>query len=324
MAVFIIRRLLQSLLVVFAMSVIVFVGVFAIGNPVDIFISPTADSIEYDRVVRQLGLDLPLHEQYLRFLGNALQGDLGNSFITGEPALGMILQRMPATLELAVFAMLIAVGIGIPLGLWAGLHPGTLGGQTIAAGSIVGFSLPNFWQGLMLILIFAVTLGWLPSGGRGDTTDVFGIRTSLGSLDGLSHMLLPAINLAIFKTALLIRLVRAGTREIIRQDYIKFARAKGLSERRVIGVHLLKNIMIPVVTVLGMELGSVIAFAVVTETVFAWPGMGKLIVDSIYVLDRPVIVAYLLIIVVLFIIINMVVDILYSALDPRVRLGSLR
>jgi peptide/nickel transport system permease protein len=192
------------------------------------------------------------------------------------------------------------------------------------AGSILGFSLPTFWVGLMFIMIFAVMLGWLPSTGRGETTSLLGIQVSFLSWDGLRHLLLPALNLALFKISLVIRLARAGTREVALQDYIKFARAKGLSSTRVVMVHIMKNILIPVVTVLGLELGGVIAFAVVTETVFAWPGMGKLLIDSIQLLDRPVVVAYLMITVLMFIVINLVVDILYSILDPRVRLKDVK
>ncbi|MBD3666862.1 MAG: ABC transporter permease, partial [Kangiella sp.] len=203
-------------------------------------------------------------------------------------------------------------------------RPDTPASKTIMAGSILGFSLPTFWVGLMFIMIFAVMLGWLPSTGRGDTVQVLGIDVSFLTADGLSHLFLPAFNLALFKISMVIRLARAGTREVVHQDYIQFARAKGLSNRRVILVHLLKNIMIPVVTVLGLEFGGLIAFSVVTETVFAWPGMGKLIIDSIQMLDRPVIVAYLMIIVLVFVIINLVVDIFYSLLDPRVRLSEIK
>ncbi len=231
---------------------------------------------------------------------------------------------MPATLELAITAMLMAIFIGIPLGVFAGLRPNSKISRTIMAGSILGFSLPTFWVGLMFIMIFAVTLGWLPSTGRGDTTSLLGIQVSFLSRNGLEHLLLPALNLALFKMSLVIRLARAGTREVVLQDYIKFARAKGLSSSRVVLVHVMKNIMIPVVTVLGLELGGVIAFAVVTETVFAWPGMGKLLIDSIQLLDRPVVVAYLMITVLMFIAINLVVDILYSILDPRVRLKDVK
>jgi peptide/nickel transport system permease protein len=191
-------------------------------------------------------------------------------------------------------------------------------------GSILGFSLPTFWVGLMLIMVFAVMLGWLPSTGRGDTVDLFGIPVSFLTPDGLSHLFLPALNLALFNISLVIRLTRAGTKEVIHQDYIKFARAKGLSNQRVVLVHLMKNIMIPVVTVLGLELGGLIAFSVVTETVFAWPGMGKLLIDSIQLLDRPVVVAYLMMIVLVFVVINLVVDITYSLLDPRVRLKDVK
>jgi len=321
MLVFIIRRSMQSVVVLLLMSLLVFVGVYAIGNPIDILINPQADQIDRENAIAALGLDKPLWEQYLVFLKGALTGDLGRSFVHATSALGLILARMPATMELAIAAMLIAVVLGIPLGLWAGLKPNGIAGRSIMAGSILGFSLPTFWVGLMLIMVFSVMLGWLPSNGRGPTTMLFGlIPVSFLSWEGLRHLIMPATNLALFKLALLIRLTRAGTREALLQDYVKFARAKGLSNGRVIGVHVLRNILIPIVTVIGLEFGSVIAFAIVTESVFAWPGMGKLLIDSINLLDRPVIVSYLLVIVTLFIFINLVVDVLYSALDPRVRL----
>lgn len=324
MIVFILRRLWQSGFVLLTMSVIVFVGVYAVGNPVDILISPEADQIEIDRATRALGLDKPLYEQYWIFLKNAVKGDLGSSFVYNEPALKVIFQRMPATLELAFTAMFFAVVLGIPLGMYAGLNSDTFIGRTIMSGSILGFSLPTFWVGLMFIMLFAVILGWLPSGGRGETVEVLGMQFSFFSADGLKHLVLPAMNLALFKLSLTIRLARSGVRECMVMDYIKFARAKGLSKTRIIGVHLLKNILIPVITVLGLELGALIAFAVVTETVFSWPGMGKLIIDSIGVLDRPIIVAYLLIISLMFVLINFIVDILYSVLDPRVRLQDFK
>ena len=320
MTVYLLRRLLQSLMVLVAMSIIVFVGVYAVGDPVEILISPDADQLERERAIQALGLDLPLWEQYLVFVTRALQGDLGRSFVFNEPALQLILQKMPATLELAFGAMFISILIGLPLGLYAGLRPDSVGSKVIMAGSILGFSLPTFWVGLMLIMVFAVQLGWLPSTGRGETAALFGLQWSFLTGNGLSHLLMPAINLALFKISLVIRLTRSGVRETMLMDYVKFARAKGLSPARVTFVHVFKNILIPVVTVVGLELGSTIAFSVVTESVFAWPGMGKLIIDSINVLDRPVIVAYLMIIVLMFIVINLVVDILYSVLDPRVRL----
>jgi peptide/nickel transport system permease protein len=323
-SVFIIRRLLQSIVVVFVMSLLVFIGVHIIGDPVDMMVNPEADQAEIERVIKSLGLDRPWYEQYGYFVANAAKGDLGKSFIFNEPALKLIVQRMPATLELAFAALLLAVTVGIPLGVYAGLRADSVVSKTIMAGSILGFSLPTFWVGLMFIMVFAVMLGWLPSGGRGETVSLLGVQVSFLTWDGLKHLLLPALNLSLFKMSLTIRLARAGTREVIHQDYIKFARAKGLSSRRVVLVHLLKNILIPVVTVLGLELGGLIAFSVVTETVFAWPGMGKLVIEAIQNLDRPIIVAYLMITVLMFVVINLIVDVLYSVLDPRVRLQDVR
>lgn len=319
---FILRRLFQSLMVLFVMSLLVFAGVYAIGNPVDILINPQADQAEIARATAALGLDLPLWKQYWHFLTDAVSGDLGRSFVSNVPALHLILERMPATLELAIAATVIAVVLGVPLGLWAGLRPDTAAGRLIMGGSIIGFSLPSFWVGVMLIMVFSVELGWLPPTGRGATVSALGLPLSILTWDGLKHIAMPALNLALFELALLIRLTRAGTREALGQDYVRFARAKGLSMPRVVRVHVLKNIMIPIVTIIGVEFGSLIAFAVVTETIFAWPGMGKLLIDSINVLDRPVIVAYLLIVVLVFVVINLVVDLVYTALDPRVRFAG--
>ena len=324
MTVFIIRRLLQSIAVVLVMSFIVFVGVNVVGDPVEMMVSDEADQAERDKVIKSMGLDKPWYVQYGRFVAGAVEGDLGKSFVYGESALKIIAHRIPATLELAVAALLLAVVIGIPLGVYAGLKPDTPISKTIMAGSILGFSLPTFWVGLMFIMVFAVMLGWLPSTGRGETVNLMGVDVSFLTMDGLSHLFLPALNLALFKISLVIRLARAGTREVALQDYIKFARAKGLRNTRIVLVHLMKNIMIPVITVLGLEFGGLIAFSVVTESVFAWPGMGKLIIQSIQTLDRPVIVAYLMIIVLIFVVINLVVDVLYSILDPRVRLSDVK
>ena len=258
------RRLGQSLFVLAAMSFLVFVGVYLVGNPIELLVNPQADEVERARATAALGLDKPFLAQFGTFVVHALHGDLGRSFVYNIPAIQLILDKLPATLELAAAAMVLAIVIGIPLGLVAGLKPDSWVGRSIMAGSILGFSLPTF----------------------------------------------------------LVRLTRAGTREALLQDYVKFARAKGLSPGRVIGVHVLKNILIPIVTVIGLELGSVIAFAVVTESIFAWPGSGKLLIDSLNQLDRPVIVAYLLVTVTIFIAINFVVDVVYSMLDPRVRLGG--
>jgi peptide/nickel transport system permease protein len=322
MLAFLIRRVLQSVLVLLAMSLLVFVGVYAIGNPVDILISPDANQAERAGIIAAFGLDQPLWRQYLLFLQNAAAGNLGRSFAFATPALGLILERFPATMELAASAMLLSVLIGIPLGLLAGLRPHGFTGRAIMTVSILGFSLPTFWVGLMLIMVFAVKLGWLPASGRGETVSVLGVPLSFLTADGLRHLLLPALNLALFNIALVIRLTRAGAQEALQQDYVRFARAKGLRNSRIIGVHVLKNILIPIITVVALQFGSLVGFAIVTETVFAWPGMGKLIIDSIRVLDRPVIVAYLMLVVTLFIVINLVVDLLYSLLDPRVRLAE--
>jgi peptide/nickel transport system permease protein len=320
----IIRRLLQTIVVMLVMSALVFGGIYLVGDPVSMMASPDATEIERAAIRQSLGLDQPLWHQYLIFLGKAIHGDFGNSFLTGEPAMRLILDRMPATMELAIVAMLMSLLIGIPLGIRAGLKPNAPASRAIMTGSVLGFSLPNFWVGLMLIMIFAVTLGWLPASGRGPTVALDGLRLSVLTPGGWANLILPATTIALAKCATIIRMTRAATREALPMDYIKFARAKGLSESRVLCVHLLKNILIPIVTVAGLEFGQVVAFAVVTESVFSWPGMGKLLIDSIINLDRPVVVAYLLLIVFFLVMLNLVVDIIYTVLDPRVRLDGRR
>jgi peptide/nickel transport system permease protein len=324
MTVFIIRRLMQSVVVIFIMSLITFFGVNVIGNPVDLLIDPECDQACFKAMVVELGLDRPIHEQYLAFLSNLSRGSLGNSFLAKIPAGHLIVQRMPATLELAATAFLITLVVGIPLGMWAGLKPHSVSGKLIMSGSVLGFSLPTFWVGLLFIMIFSIQLDWLPSVGRGETVEVLGLKFSFLTLDGIRHLILPATTMALFHTAVVIRLTRAGVRETVFTDFVKFAHAKGLAVRRVIFVHVLKNILIPIVTVLGMEFGFLIAFAVVVETIFAWPGMGRLLITSIGNLDRPIIVGYLMIVVTLFVLINLVVDIIYSLLDPRVRYQRVR
>lgn len=319
MVLWLLQRIGQALLVVFAMSLVVFLGLHAVGNPADILLAPDATQLDRAELVAKLGLDKPLWEQYLSFALSALQGDLGRSFVYNVPAVTLIMQRLPATLELAFAASILSVVIGVPLGLYAGLYPERRLAKLITTGSILGFSLPTFWVGLLLIMTFSVSLGWLPASGRGETVRFLGADWSFLTLNGWRHLLLPAINLSLFKVSLVIRLTRAGVREVLPLDYVRFARAKGLRPRRIMTMHILRNIMIPLVTVLGLELGSTIAFAVVTESIFAWPGSGKLILDSINALDRPVVMAYLLVVVTLFVLINLVVDILYRVLDPRVR-----
>lgn len=319
---FLVRRLLQSLGVLAVMSLLVFVGVFAIGNPVDVMIDPAASAAERQAAIAALGLDQPMWRQYLTFVGNALQGDMGKSFVYNQSASDLILSRLPATFELALMAVLIAVAIGLPMGLWAGLKPGSWADRLLMTISIFMFSLPTFWVGLLLIMAFSVTLGWLPSGGRGETRELFGIPFAFLTWDGFLHLLLPAFNLALFKLALVLRMVRGGVREQMTSDYVAFARAKGVSEPRIVFKHVLRNIMLPVITVMGLEFGNILAFAVVTESIYAWPGMGKLLINAITVLDRPVIVAYLMITVFIFIVINLIVDLTYTLLDPRVRTGG--
>ena len=316
---FIIQRFLQAVVVMAVMSVIVFVGVYAIGNPVDIVIPPDATQEIRAEAIRKLGLDRPLWEQYWIFATNALQGDFGRSFVYNIPVLQLIGSRLPATLELVLISVVSATLFGVSLGIYAGYKPDSWVSKTIMALSVLGFSVPSFWVGLILILTFAVSLGWLPAGGRGDTVTVLGIPWSFLTLDGLAHIALPAINLALFKLAMMIRLARAGTREIMLTDTIKFARAAGLSEATILRRHLLTLISIPIVTVFGLELGSTLAFAVVTETIFSWPGVGKLIIDSISVLDRPVMVAYLILTAALFVTINFTVDLVFALIDPRIR-----
>lgn len=302
------------------MTALVFAALYLVGDPVSMLASPEATEAERELIRQSLGLDLPLWRQYFIFLNKALvHFDFGDSFLTGEPAMRLILERMPATLELATAAMSMAVLVGVPLGIYAGLKPESLGARSVMTSSVLGFSLPNFWVGLMLIMVFAVFLHWLPAGGRGPLETFGPIQLSVFSWEGWRNLILPVTTIATAKCALIIRVTRAATRECLPLDYIKFARARGLSEARVLGVHLLKNILIPIVTIAGLEYGQVFAFAVVTETVFSWPGMGKLLIDSIITLDRPVVVAYLMLTVVFLSLLNLVVDIVYTILDPRVQ-----
>lgn len=319
---FILRRTFQACAVIAAVAVMVFAGIYAVGNPADVLLAPDADQRTRDAVIENLGLDKPLWRQFLIFLGNLAQGDFGRSFVYGTDAVDLIVRHMPATIELAMVAMLIALLAGIPLGVIAGVKHDRAIGKAIMSGSIVGTSLPNFWFGLMLILIFAVNLQWLPSGGRGPTATLFGIETSLLHPSGWKNIILPAVTLSLFNLSLIIRVTASGTREVLAQDYVKFARAKGLSPGRVLVVHCLKNTLIPVVTLAGLEFGNLIAGAVVTESIFGWPGMGKLLVDSINRLDRPVVVAYIMIVALIFVLINMLVDILYTIIDPRISISD--
>lgn len=320
MTFFVFRRFGQAVIVLIIMSMLVFAGVYVIGNPVDVLISPDATQAIREQVIAQYGLDQPLWKQYFDFVGSMSTGDFGRSFVFNMPVGELISQRLPATLELAVIAVILASLIGVPLGIYAGYRPNSLVSRIIMAGSILGFSVPTFWIGLMLIMLFAVQLGMLPAGGRGQTASLLGVSFSFLTLDGWKHLLLPVLNLSLFKMSMMCRLAAAGTREVMITDAIKFARAAGIPERTILHRHVLKLISIPLVTVFGLELGSTLAFALVTETIFNWPGLGKLIIDSIASLDRPVMVAYLMMVSVLFVVINLSVDLAYAALDPRLRI----
>ncbi len=316
---FILQRLIQSIAVVLTLSIALFVGLWLIGNPVDVLISSEATEADRQAAIRALGLDRPIWEQYLVFLGNALQGDWGTSFVYKEPVTTILMQRLPASLELAFVAFLIAVSVAVPGGLYAGLRPRSPLARAIMGFSLIGVSIPTFWQGMLLIVAFGIAMPILPVGDRGAVATQFGISSSLWTLDGWHHVILPAFSLALLKLSLLIRVTRAATLEITRLDYIKFAHAKGVRTRRVIFVHILRNALVPLITVIGIELGNLLAYGVITETVFSWPGLGKLLINSIKVLDRPMIVAQLTYTALLFITINFLVDVLHITIDPRVR-----
>ena len=314
------RRFGQMVIVLFVVSVLVFTVTRFTGDPVMLIVSQDASDSQIAAARAELGLDRPLYQQYGVFVQNALHGNLGNSFVFRRPAVELIMERMPATLEMTTFAMFLSAILAIPLGVFAGAYHRNILSKGIMSSSLLGISLPSFWLGIMLILIFSVQAHVLPSSGRGSTVDILGVRLSFVTWDGIRHIILPAVTLAIGQMAMLIRLTRAGIMEVMRQDYIKFAQAKGVPQRSVLFGHALKNALIPVITVFGLQFGQMIAFATITETIFAWPGMGKLLIDSIYRLDRPIIVAYLLMVAVLFVGINFLVDILYGLIDPRIEL----
>jgi peptide/nickel transport system permease protein len=319
MIAYVLQRLIQAFMVMMAISALVFIGVYAVGNPIDVMIAPDVTQQIREATIKAYGFDQPLWRQYLTFIERLVTGDFGRSFVYNMPVLQLITSRLPATLEITLAAVIGATLIGVPLGIYAGYAPENPFSKIIMGVSVLGFSVPTFWIGLLLIFGFAVNLGALPAGGRGETASLLGVSWSFLTLDGLTHMFLPSLNLAFFKLALMIRLSRAGTREVMLTDAVRFARAAGESEWTILSRHVLRLIAIPLVTVFGLEFGSTLAFAVVTETIFSWPGVGKLIIDSISSLDRPVMVAYLMLVALLFILINLTVDIAYVALDPRLR-----
>ncbi len=312
---YILNRLFHSTLVMFTISFIVFFIMFKAGDPVELMLP--ADATQQDVIDMRvaLGLDKSFIVQYKNFLINVSHGDLGNSFIYGQPALDIVFERMPATMELAVLAMILSILIGIPLGIISSIKPNSFLSRIIMFFSLAGISVPVFWTGMILVLIFSVIYGVLPSSGRGEVY----LFTSAFTWDGIRHLIMPVATLTVFQLALILRLTRTGMMEVLMQDYIKLAAAKGVPRRVIVYYHALKNTLIPLITIIGIQFGQLVAFTIVTETIFAWPGSGKLIIDSIQNLDRPIVVAYLLIISFIFVAINFVVDVLYTFVDPRVR-----
>ncbi|MBI3735922.1 ABC transporter permease [Candidatus Sumerlaeota bacterium] len=318
---FLLRRFLQSLLSLFLISLIVFVMMFAVGDPLASLLPPTATQKDREILREELGLNRPILVQYAMFMGRAARGDFGISYYKGQPVLNLILERAPATLELATVSMLIALLIGVPLGILAGARPHSWGARASMWGSMIGISLPTFWLGLLLMMYFGVKLEWLPPMGRGQTREIFSIRWSVLTADGWAHLILPGVTLALHHLAMLLRLVRSQMLDTLQLPFIRVARSKGVPERSVIGHHALRNTLIPIVTVTGVEFGQLLAFSVVTETIFQWPGLGKLLIESIYV-DRPLVIGYIIMTGIVFLGINFFVDLLYALLDPRIRLSA--
>ncbi len=315
------KRIWQTFIVLMAVSIIVFVMINANGDPVQTLLPPDAEQWAVEELRESLGLNQPLYIQYFNFIKNAVRGNMGISYYQQVPALNLVLERLPKTMELAFAAIIISILIAIPAGMYAAIKPESIFSKLIMFSSLAGISLPTFLSGILLILIFAVNFSWLPSSGRGEVAQFLGVQSSLFTIDGLKHIIMPASTLGLYMVAMLIRLVRAGMQEVLKQDYIMFSRAKGMPAKIVYVRHALKNTMIPVITVIGLQLGRLIAFSMITEKIFAWPGMGKLILDSINRLDRPVIMSYILVIAALFAAINLLVDLLYYYFDPRIELG---
>lgn len=319
---FVISRVLQALPVMFTVALISFAMFAYVGDPVAIMLGQDFTVAQREALVRDLGLDQPFFVQFFRFLANAVQGEFGLSYRLSRPVLDLIIERAPATLELALTAAALALLVGVPMGIYTGLYRNSWLSRAFLTFSLIGVSLPTFLIGILLILTFAVWLGWLPSFGRGETVSIGGWSTGFLTWAGLKALILPSVTLGVFQLTLIMRLVRAEMLEVLRTDYIKFARARGLTNRAVHFGHALKNTLVPVITITGLQLGAIIAFAIVTETVFQWPGMGLLFIQSVGAADIPVMAAYLLLIAALFVTINLIVDLLYFAVDPRLRIGG--
>jgi peptide/nickel transport system permease protein len=319
MLAFIVRRLLQAVVVMGVVALVSFSLFQFVGDPVTAMLGQDATEEQRQQLRSDLGLNDPVPVQFAAFVSNAVQGDFGLSYRQGRKVSELITERLPATLELSLAAALLALVVGIPMGVYTALRRKSVLANLFLAVSLVGVSLPTFLIGILLILVFAVMLGWLPSFGRGDTVDFGGWGTSLLTADGWSHLVLPSITLALFQMTLIMRLVRSEMLEVLRTDYIKFARARGLSDRTVYFGHALRNTLVPVITITGLQIGSIIAFAIITETVFQWPGMGLLFIQSVQVADIPIMAAYLCLIALIFVVINLIVDLLYFVVDPRLR-----
>lgn len=320
MIAFSINRLVQSLVVMFFVALVAFSMFRYVGDPVHQMVGIETTLEEREALRVELGLNDPFYIQFGRFVGAAVQLDFGISYQHKKPVTEMILSRMPATLELSILSALLSLVIGVPMGVYTGLHRDGWLSKSFMTLSLIGVSLPTFLIGILLIFVFAVLLGVLPSFGRGEVVDLGGWRTGLLTADGLKALILPAITLGLFQMTLIMRLVRAEMLEVLRTDYIKFARARGLNNRSINFGHALKNTLVPVITITGLQLGSIIAFAIITETVFQWPGMGLLFLQALQNVDIPIMAAYLIMIALFFVVINLIVDILYYVVDPRLRI----
>ncbi len=320
MLAFILRRIAQALVVMLTVAFIAFMLFQYVGDPVTNLLGQDATPAQREQLRADLGLDRPFPVQFAHFVGNAVRGEFGLSLRQGRKVSSLIAERLPATLELSLSAAVLALVLGVPMGVYAALRRGSFLSQVMMTVSLLGVSLPTFLIGILLILFFAVTLNWLPSFGRGEVVSFGGWTSGFFSVDGWRHLVLPAITLAVFQLTLIMRLVRAEMLEVLRADYIRFARARGLPNRAVYFGHALKNTLVPVITITGLQLGSLIAFAIITETVFQWPGMGLLFIQAVSFADIPVMAAYLCLIALIFVVINLAVDLLYFAVDPRLRI----
>jgi peptide/nickel transport system permease protein len=318
---FVLSRILQAVPVMLAVALIAFVLFSFVGDPIATMLGQEFTPAQRDALVAALGLDQSVPVQFIRFVGNALRGEFGLSYRLSRPVSDLILERAPATLELAFCASVVALAVGVPMGVYTGLYRRSWLSRAFLTFSLIGVSLPTFLIGILLILVFSVTLGWLPSFGRGDTVQLGWWSTGLLTASGWKALVLPSITLGMFQLTLIMRLVRSEMLEVLRSDYVKFARARGLRERSINFGHALRNTLVPVITIVGLQLGSIIAFSIVTETVFQWPGMGLLFIQSVSSADIPVMAAYLLLIAAVFVAINLLVDLLYYAVDPRLRAG---